>query len=394
MQLRPQFQSITRRPSFIFAVLSVLAIVSFLGVARLVKRYREQEKALGRRMYARGLTEQRGSRPEPAIEDFRAALLYDRDNSQYQLSLARALRDSGRTDEAETYLLRLWEGNPEDGAVNLALGRLAARRGSVEDALHYYHNAIYGIWPDNADSARSSAEFELIDFLIKAGANPQAQAELITVAATHPEDASTRIRIAQLFMHIHDYEHALVGFQAVWNRDHGNAVAAAGAGEAAFALGRYSNAESYLRAAAILDPSDTRTREVLQMTTMLLESDPFARGIPDAERLRRVTTAFTQAGSRLESCAKQEGVDLNLDGSPGQQSSGLAALQARWLEMKPKMRHLTPSQSKQDLSGAVMDLVSEIEQQTTKLCGEPSGMDEALFLISQERASAEIGAEK
>jgi len=389
--IRAQLQSVTRRPSFIFAVLTVLAIICFLAVARLVKRYGEQEKALARRMYALGRSEQAAGRPERSLEDYRAALLYDRDNFQYQLSLARALRDSGRTDEAESYLLRLWETNPQDGAVNLALGRLAARRGSVEGAMHYYHNAIYGIWPENADQARKNAEFELIEFLIKAGANPQAQAELITLAATHPDDKDTNLRIADLFMQVHDYEHALTGFEWVWDHDRQNAAAAAGAGEAAFALARYRNAEFYLRSAVTLDPGDTNSKELLQMANVILSSDPFSGRITETERIRRIRTAYEQAGSRLEACAKQQGIDLTkLEGQTG----SIVGLRSRWMAMKPKMRRLSLSVGQADDSSAAMDLVGDIEQETAKSCGEPSGMDKALLLITQERTASDMEAEK
>jgi tetratricopeptide (TPR) repeat protein len=389
--IRANVQSFTRRPSFILTALTLLAIFCFLAVSRLVARYGEQEKALARHMYALGHSEQASGRPERALEAYRAALLYDRDNFQYQLSLARALRDSGRTDEAETYLLRLWEANPQDGAVNLALGRLAARRGSVEGALHYYHNAIYGIWPANTEDARNNAEFELIEFLIKAGANPQAQAELITLAARHPFDKDVSMQIAQLFMQVHDYDHSLKTFQSVLDRDHGDAAAAAGAGESAFALSRYRNAESYLRSALNLNPNDTHSSDLLQMTNVVLAADPFVRGLTEAESMRRMRTAYEYAGARLEGCAKEQGIDLT---QQDVQTSPLVALHSRWLAMKPEMKRPNLSSELGDASGSPLDLVADIEQETAKSCGEPSGMDKALLLITQERSVSEMGAGK
>src|SRR6266568_2235219 len=129
----------------VFAVLSLIAITAFAGVTRLVNRYGEQQKALARRMYAKGIENQKAGKPEVSIEDFRSALSYDHNNFQYQLSLARALRDTGRMSEAESYLINLWERTPQDAYVNLALGRLAARQGSVDKAIQYYHNAAYGV---------------------------------------------------------------------------------------------------------------------------------------------------------------------------------------------------------------------------------------------------------
>ena len=202
-------KSVTRRPPVILSSLLIVAILAFLGVNRLVNRFHEQEKALARHLYERGLQEQSGGKPEAALGDFRAALSYSHDNPQYQLSLARALRDTGRTAEAETYLIGLWERTPQEGPVNLALGRLFAREQLFDKAIQYYHNAIYGLWPNGADAKRRDTQFELIDFLIQHKAYPQAQAELITMASSLPGDPALRLRVADLFARAQDYEHAL-----------------------------------------------------------------------------------------------------------------------------------------------------------------------------------------
>ncbi len=147
-------KSITRRAPFILASLLVVAVLAFAGVNRLVTRFHEQEKALARHLYERGIRAQGANNPDAAISDFRAALSYGHDNSQYQLSLARALRDTGRTAEAETYLISLWERAPQEGPVNLALGRLFAREQQFDKSVQYYHNAIYGFWSNDADVKR------------------------------------------------------------------------------------------------------------------------------------------------------------------------------------------------------------------------------------------------
>ena len=100
---------LTRRPPVIVAGLVLVTVLAFLGVNRLVNRFREQEKALARHLYERGMEAQSAGQPERAVEGFRAALGYAHDNFDYQLSLARALRDTGRTAESETYLINLWE---------------------------------------------------------------------------------------------------------------------------------------------------------------------------------------------------------------------------------------------------------------------------------------------
>ncbi|MGH9537291.1 MAG: tetratricopeptide repeat protein [Terriglobales bacterium] len=376
-------KAITRRPPVILASLLIVAVLAFAGVNRLVNRFGEQEKALARHLYEHGLQAQSSGNPEAALGDFRAALGYSHDNFQYQLSLARALRDTGRTAEAESYLISLWERSPQEGAVNLALGRLFAREKQFDKAIQYYHNAIYGFWPSEADTRRRDAQFELIEFLVQQKAYPQAQAELITMASALPADSSLHLRVANLFARAQDYDHALAQCQEVLRTDHGNQTALYGAAQAAFRLGRYRTAQGYLQSALRADPQNADARQLLETATQVLQSDPFAPRISDAERNRRVRSAFLRAGDRLEACAKSQGIDL----SPQSPSTGLPSLEAQWLELKPKVTRL--GSSNDGLLDQLMNLVYEIEQQTQSVCGPAEGLDRALLLLSQGPAGAE-----
>jgi predicted Zn-dependent protease len=137
-----------RSAPLVLMVLMVGAVSAFAVVGHLVRRFNANRQALGRKIYVQGLADANARTLSRAIDEFRAALSLDPTNSQYQLSLARALRDSGDPrplDEAESYLLTLWQRAPQDGTINLALGRVAAHRGSVEDAIRYYHNSMYGV---------------------------------------------------------------------------------------------------------------------------------------------------------------------------------------------------------------------------------------------------------
>jgi tetratricopeptide (TPR) repeat protein len=381
---RVTLEPITRRPAVVIAGLVILTVVAFLAVNRLVHRFREQEKAWARHLFESGQTALLAGKPEEALEDLRAALTYSRDNFQYQLALARALRDTGRTEESETYLINLWERAPQDGAVNLALGRLYAREQLVEKTIQYYHNAIYGVWGADADNRRRAAWFELIEFLLRQKAVPQAQAELISLAATGPRDPTLQLQVGSLFARVADFEHALAQFQTTLSLDHSNVAALAGAGEAAFQLGRYRTAEGYLQNALKGNPKDEHVKQLLQLSNLVLQADPFARRISNAERSRRIRRAFEQAGKRLDSCAATQGIDLKTQGF----SPGLASLKARWPAMKPKLAHLN-APTEADTPDAAMDLVFQIELQTETVCGPPTGFDQALLLLSQDRAGAE-----
>jgi tetratricopeptide (TPR) repeat protein len=375
----PRLARICAPPPVVLASLFTLLVASFVLVTRLVDRFHEQEKALARHLFASGQSDQNAGQLRRAIQEFRAALSYDRSNFQYQLSLARALRESGGTGEAESYLLNLWERSPQDGSVNLALGRLYAREGVLDKAIQYYHKAIYGEWPDDSDSRRRDARFELIEFLLRQKAFAQTQAELIAATPSLPRDSALQLRLADLFNQAQDYEHALSQYEEVLHLDPGNAAALAGAGKAAFQLARYRTAETYLRRAAAAEPHDAQSSQWLEASTLVLRSNPFAPGLSNSERMRRLRMAFNQAGARLSACAQDRGLDLNPQSPP----VGLSSLNSQWQQMKPKL-DTARAASQPDIQDAAMDLVFAIEQQTRAICGTPGGLDQALLLLMQD----------
>jgi hypothetical protein len=118
-----------------------------------------------------------------------------------------------------------------------------------------------------------------------------------------------------------------------------------------------------------------------------LKANPFRSHIADAERNRRLEAAFAEAGERLTACAQKAGVDLKAAAAPSAANypaSPLPILQARWLAAKSDLDRLR-SPAETDLPDTIMDVVSQIEQQTAAICGPPEGLDEALLLISQKR---------
>lgn len=367
---------ITSRPPAVIASLTVLAILGFLGVTKLVDRFGEEQQALARHLYQRALDDQKNGKPDLAVEHFRDALVYGPDNFQYRLQLARALRDTGRTEEAETYLVSLWERAPQDGAVNLALGRLAARQNSVDKALQYYHNAIYGVWASDADERRLQAWFELIDFLLKENARPQAEAELITLSAELPPQTDLRLRVGDLFATTQLYERALTEYSQVLKVDDRNERALAGAGEAEFKRGRFREAEHYLEEATAANSQDSQVARMLEVSREVVTRDPFRGDISIEERNQRLRGIFEDAGKRLESCMASE------SGKP--QAAAITPLQTQWNDMRGELGRLRSS-SEAGLPNRVMDLVLRIEQQT--LVCPPSTTDEALLLLAQNRGS-------
>ncbi len=278
----------------------------------------------------------------------------------------------------------------------MALARVAARRGSIEDATRYYHNAMYGVWASDPDSSRRKARVELIQFLLNRAALANAESELVALATALPPDPVAHLQAAQLFAQARDYAGALAQYETVLRFDAGNATALAGAGDAAYRSGTYTTALRYLRAAMQADPNDANSRELLATTDLVLRSNPFSMRISDVERNRRISTAFTQAEERLTECAHQTGVPLDTDAPAGTQvpaannsaaSTALNNLQGRWIAAKPDLARLR-SPAETDLPDSIMDVVFQIEQQTATLCGQPQGLDLAVLLISQKREDA------
>src|SRR5580698_3335900 len=187
MAVREKVQGLGLYPArepVILALLSALAVVSFLAVGGLSRMYHAQQDALANRWFTRGTGDLKDGHFDRAVADFRAALRYSRDNYDFQLNLAQALIGLKRTDEAYAYLINLWEREPENGLVNLELARIAAQKGDTEHALRYYHDAIYAIWPSGQEVRRRDARLELIDYLLRINARTQAQSELIALAAS------------------------------------------------------------------------------------------------------------------------------------------------------------------------------------------------------------------
>jgi tetratricopeptide (TPR) repeat protein len=377
---------VPRSAPVVLLILIFSAAIGFAAVGHLVARFNANQQSRGRKLYAQGLADANAGRYDDAIAAFRASLTCDPSNSQYQLSLARALRDSNdprRLDEAESYLIGLWQRTPQDAAVNLALARVAAHRGSIEDATRYYHNAMYGAWNSDPDANRSKARIELIQFLLKEGAPDKAESELMALATALPPDPAAHLQAALLFSQAQDEAGALARYREVLRLDPTNLEALAGAGQAAFRSGNYVTAQRYLAEAVKANPQDTDSRQLLQTTDLVLRTNPFHSHISDAERNRRIAAAFAQAEKRLTECAQQKGVDLKNTST----SSPLPLLQSRWTSLQPSLAHLR-SPGETDLPDSLMDVVFQIERQTAAVCGPPQGSDLALLLISQKREAA------
>jgi tetratricopeptide (TPR) repeat protein len=376
-----------RRPHDVEAVLlgSLLILGLLFAVTGFATRlYHAQQKAIAQQWFARGQQELRAGRADRAVADFRTALVYQRDNSQIELRLAQALATANRTDEARSYLEDLRSREPENGPVNLELGRLAARQGDLRAALTYYHSAIYGDWAgQDAAPERRAARLELYHFLMSHGATAEAQAELMTLAATLPPDPNLHAEVGQLFLDAGENDQALKEFQSALQEDRHNLRALVGAGEAEFRLGRYSPARAYLERALRYAPRNPEIVRRFQIANAVLSLDPYAPGLPAAVRGHRVAEAFRLAMARLTECARAHGESL---GGP-EKGTPLESLYGRGARLRPRVKEPALRRDP-DLITAVMDWVADVETLTASYCGPAQGLDEALVLVVREHGGA------
>lgn len=363
-----------QRPAML-VLLSVLAVVFFLSVTGLSRVYHDQRASLGNRWFSRGLVDLNAKHYDAAVTEFRAALLYSRDEYSYQLSLAEALIGLGHTGEAFAYLLNLWDREPDNGLVNLELARIMARRGQIDEAVRYYHNAVYAAWTPGQESKRRNARLELIEILLQAKRQGDAQAELMALAANAGDAPSLQPTIGNQFIRAGDYERALAAYQTILKTDDHNAPALAGAGNAAFQLGRYPLAKEYLESAVRLYTGDQESTQRLQMTEMILRMDPFRPQISTADRNKNVVNAFAAAGQRLDACPLPSHDTFGTTGSA-------PTLNDEWSSLKPQITE-AGLRRKPDLAQNAMDLVFRIERETSSVCGTPAGTDLALLLIAK-----------
>jgi tetratricopeptide (TPR) repeat protein len=261
--------------------------------------------------------------------------------------------------------------------VNLELARIAAQKGETEQALRYYHNAIYATWPGDQQVQRRDTRLELIQYLLNINAKTHAQAELIALAANLEDDPVQQSRVGDLFLQAQDYEHALGEYRLSLKAEPHDPTALAGAGFSAFQLGRYSLAESYLQAAVSANPNDAQSAARLRTAALVMQMDPFQRQISVALRDRIVLKAFAAAGQRLESCSSAGAAK-----GPATIPVAQPGLTEEWAKMKPRITELGLRRDP-DLVNAAMELVFSIERQTSNACGAASETDAALLLIAR-----------
>jgi tetratricopeptide (TPR) repeat protein len=277
-------------------LLVLLVLAGFLNYF-----YRTSRTARAQRSYQAGTEFVKQERYEEAVTQFRDALSISRSNEN-RLALGLALANAGHLDEAATYLNEVVRERPASGPTHLGLARIAAQEGQIDQAVSQYRLAIDGSWPEKAQENRLSARIELVEVLNRAGRRPQAQAELLAVAAEMPQQTANQKRVAKMLLDYGQAKEAATMYQEVL-RDHAHDTEAwDGLGQAHFQLQEFAQARQAFRKALEIDPTDRVAASRRGLSDQILALDPRLPGLRAADRYNRSRELLTRVVDELRAC--------------------------------------------------------------------------------------------
>jgi len=348
-------------PGLIAAALGILILISFLNYY-----YRSTRTERAAEYFKTGTALEGQDRKEEAVEQFRNALSFAPQNSQYRLALGLALEQSGHPNEALVYLDTVVKRDPENGRAYLGIARAAARENRVTDAVTSYHKAIYGSWPGGQEQNRMLARLELADFLRKNGQNTEAVAELLAALGPAVHDAPQKRNIGKLLLEYGSARQSAAVFHDLLQSNPRDAEAYAGLGAAELAQDDFVAARDAYRSAVRWNPDDPSTRTQLDLCDRAAALDPDAPRLRSSERYQRAYAILK--GELAESDACLANVSRT-------SSSGIADAARKALAQR------RPAGALDDVTDADLSLALSLWKGRQAVCGSPSNGDPVLNRI-------------
>jgi Tfp pilus assembly protein PilF len=379
------------RDALTFLVLTLITGALFLVTLLLFRSFTSHREELAVRWSGRGRVALQAGKPEQAIGALRTALSYAPGTRPYELLLAEALENAGRTEEASNYFMSLWTTQPGDGFINLELARLASKK-DERSAIKYYRASIYGTWEGDGVVRRRQVRLELARYLIARHDLNAARIELLIAAGNSPSAPSLNITLADLLVQTGDIVDALNYYQKALHVESKNQTALQGAGRAAYQLGRFAEARSLLERAVEVNVSSPTKNEVLpgdlsqmlENSKRILELTPSGKLRPD-ERVARILADRKIAKKRFDGCMAR----FNPTNPP---PPLLQQLKLRWTSSDALGRRSVLRRSLGD-QDAALQLIYDTERQTGQICGAPTG-DDALLLLLGKSSEMPDGMER
>lgn len=296
------------------AVAVVMAVL-IAGNTWLAAREREETAHEAERLYAAGIAFEHAGSYRDAVDRLRAAAALQRDHRQYEAALGRTLLAAGRADEAERVLSEVLRRLPTDGEASLLMARAKRRDGDGASAASYYHHAIDGAWPADAEPRRLAARLELVDYLAAQGANDALLGELLPLQA-QATDPAVELRIATLYVAAGAPGRALALLRGRQREQPADPNVLAVVGDAQLALRNVSAAQAAYASAHRLDPGNAHVEGQLALCNEALGLDPTRRGLDSAERHRRSVELVERAAAGVARCRADAHGPIGVDPTP------------------------------------------------------------------------------
>ncbi|MEO6803008.1 MAG: tetratricopeptide repeat protein [Granulicella sp.] len=363
------------RDTVTFLVLSAIILVLFFVTLFLFRSFETHRRDLAKRWADRGLVAFRAHQPEQAIADYRTALSYTPGERSYELLLAEALGQAGRTEEAYNYFTGLWETRPGDGFINLQLARLSVTKHDMPGAVNFYHGSIFGNWQGDGVERRRAVRLELAQYLIEQHQLNSAKAELLIAGGNAPNIPALDITLGGLLEQTGDPQDALGFYQKALVKEPRNQTALSRAGQLAYTLGDYAQARRLLGRATREQPQNEQDAALLSQAERIQQLS-LADTLSARERVDRILTARAIVKRRLTDCTAA---------SP---DNTLQPLTSRWTgEAATTSRMALLHDS--DKQAAAVQLLYDTEIETSEQCAAPTGDDALLLLLAHAAAQEE-----
>jgi tetratricopeptide (TPR) repeat protein len=374
------------RDSAAFAVLLSGAAVLFAITLFLFRSFSAHRAVLAQYWSSIGIDDLKTHHPDAAIAALRTALIYAPGSRSYELLLAQALGESncsGCQEESYNYYMNLWETQPGNGSINLALARLDAQRKDRQAAINAYRAAIYGTWEGNGVDRRAEVRLELARYLIQGQDLSAARLELLTAGTNAPESFDRSMEIASMLQQVNDAGDARSYYQKALADRPSDSTALDAAGTLAYESGDFEAA--YRLLARALDtktdaPPDPQIRGMMEDAKRIMELVP-ADSLPLRERVDRILAARTIAKRRFDSCSARF-ADAPIP------PVAIAQLDPRWSSAAATANAATLMRDP-SLQDEAMQLVFDTEMEAQKSCSAATGDDALLLTLANSSRSTD-----
>jgi Flp pilus assembly protein TadD len=279
-------------------LLSAFALTAFSSSV-----YHKKKEGLGSAHYQLGRTFETHGEVESALDEYRKALLFLPDNAEFRLSLATALLEANRLEEAESHLEQLLQENPTSGPINLLLGRLAVQQQKLKRAVEYYQRGVYEYWPESELAQRRQARWELATLLSRTGDRGGFVGELMQLYTNLPaNDTPQKLKVANLLLTNGATSEAFRIFRDLSKLAPQNSEVEKGLGQAYFNFGDYVSARHSYQRSLKFAPSDSQTSQLLGLTNDVIDMDAALPYITATEQMRRNRNLLARVVKNLEQC--------------------------------------------------------------------------------------------